>query len=189
MPLIKRYSNRKLYNTESRQYVTLDGIAALIRQGQPVHVVDHASGEDLTALTLSQIILEQEKRTGGFLPKTVLAGLVQASGDTLATVQRTLASSLDLLWHVDAEIERRVQALVRSGELTEKEAAGLLDKLVRAAGWTTNFEPTDQTLTRVVERRKLASRTELEQLAQTIDALSASLDGLRSCSDEPHDQD
>lgn len=178
MPVIKRYSNRKLYNTESRQYVTLDEVAELIRQGQQVRVVDHASGEDLTALTLSQIILEQEKRTGGFLPKTVLAGLVQAGGDTLATVQRTLASSLDLLRHVDAEIERRLRALVHSGELTDREAARLLDKLIRAAGWTTDFEPTDQTLMRVLERRKLASRAEVEQLAQKIDALSASLDGL-----------
>lgn len=180
MPLIKRYSNRKLYNTETRQYVTLDEIAALIRQGQQVQVVDHTSGEDLTALTLSQIILEQEKRTGGFLPKTVLAGLVQAGGNTLAAVQRALTFSFDLMRHVDAEIERRVRVLVRRGELTEKEGARWLDKLIRADGWTTDVELTEQALRRALERRKLASRTEVEQLAQKIDALSVSLDHLGS---------
>ena len=45
MPIVKRYPNRKLYDTEAKQYVTLEGIAELIRQGQEVHVVDNATGE------------------------------------------------------------------------------------------------------------------------------------------------
>ena len=53
MPLIKRYPNRKLYDTEAKQYVTLEQIAELIRSGKDVQVIDHESGEDLTALTLS----------------------------------------------------------------------------------------------------------------------------------------
>jgi polyhydroxyalkanoate synthesis repressor PhaR len=78
MPVIKRYPNRKLYDTAARQYIALDGVAALIRAGAEVQVVDHATGEDLTALILMQIIVEQEKRQRGFLPQTLLAGLVQA---------------------------------------------------------------------------------------------------------------
>ena len=62
MVTIKRYPNRKLYNTEAKQYITLEGVADLIRQGAEIQVVDHASGEDLTALTLTQITLEQEKK-------------------------------------------------------------------------------------------------------------------------------
>ena len=61
MPIIKRYPNRKLYDTAAKQYVSLDGIAAMIRRGDEVQVVDHATGEDLTTLTLTQIIVEQEK--------------------------------------------------------------------------------------------------------------------------------
>ena len=60
--IIKRYPNRKLYNTDTKTYITLDAIAALIRKGQSVQVVDNATGDDLTALTLSQIIFEQEKK-------------------------------------------------------------------------------------------------------------------------------
>ena len=60
--IIKRYPNRKLYDTEAKQYITLEGIASVIRSGQEVQVIDHVTWEDLTALTLSQIILEQEKR-------------------------------------------------------------------------------------------------------------------------------
>jgi polyhydroxyalkanoate synthesis repressor PhaR len=57
MPLIKRYPNRKLYDTEAKSYITLEGVAALIRNGEDVQVIDHESGEDLTTLTLTQIIL------------------------------------------------------------------------------------------------------------------------------------
>ena len=68
MPVIKRYPNRKLYDTESKRYITLDGIARLIRKGEEVQVIDHTTDEDLTAVTLTQIIFEQEKKKGGFLP-------------------------------------------------------------------------------------------------------------------------
>ena len=71
MTMIKRYPNRKLYDTEAKQYITLSGIAELIRQGGDIQVSDYATGEDLTALTLSQIIFEQEKKQSGFLPWTL----------------------------------------------------------------------------------------------------------------------
>ncbi len=67
MVVIKRYPNRKLYDTIAKQYITLDGVAELVRQGSEIKVVDHASGEDLTAFTLTQIILEQEKKRMGYL--------------------------------------------------------------------------------------------------------------------------
>ena len=64
-------------------YVTLDGVAHLIRDGEEIQIVDHASGEDLTAVTLTQIIFEQEKKEGGFLPRSLLTGLIQSGGQTL----------------------------------------------------------------------------------------------------------
>ena len=54
MLVIKRYPNRKLYDTEAKRYITLDGIAELIRQGAEVRVIDHTTDEDLTAVTLTQ---------------------------------------------------------------------------------------------------------------------------------------
>ena len=71
MPLIKRYANRKLYDTESKRYITLDGIAEMIRQQQDVKVVDHETGEDITALTQAQIIFEQERKLRSGIPRTV----------------------------------------------------------------------------------------------------------------------
>ena len=94
MPVIKRYPNRKLYDTESKRYVTLDHIAQMIQQGEDVLVTDHESGEDLTNLTLSQIIFEQEKKGSGLMSRSLLTNLIRTGGDTLEQVRRTLLSTL-----------------------------------------------------------------------------------------------
>jgi polyhydroxyalkanoate synthesis repressor PhaR len=56
MPLIKRYANRKLYDTQAGQYVTLEELAEFIRRGEDITVRDHATGRDLTSLTLMQVL-------------------------------------------------------------------------------------------------------------------------------------
>jgi polyhydroxyalkanoate synthesis repressor PhaR len=113
MLTIKRYSNRKFYDTQAKQYITLQGIAKRIRRGQDVQVIDHTSGEDLTTLVLTQIILEQEKKGTGAVPRTVLTGLVQAGELTLSRMRQALANPVDRLRLVDEEIEQRIDALVR----------------------------------------------------------------------------
>ncbi|UCG25146.1 MAG: polyhydroxyalkanoate synthesis regulator DNA-binding domain-containing protein, partial [Chloroflexota bacterium] len=125
MIIIKRYPNRKLYNTDAKQYVTLDAIADLIKQGEEIQITDHLTGEDLTAVTLTQIIFEQEKKEGGFLPRSVLTGLIQSGGQTLTGLRRTLASPLELFQHVNVEIEKRIQTLISSGELDQEEGEAL----------------------------------------------------------------
>ena len=94
MPQIKRYPNRKLYNLASKRYVTLDDITEMIRAGEDVHVIDHETGDDLTTLTLTQVILEQEKKTTGFLPRSLLTSLIRTGGDTLEQVVRSVGSGL-----------------------------------------------------------------------------------------------
>ncbi|MBK7920521.1 MAG: pesticidal protein Cry15Aa [Chloroflexi bacterium] len=130
MPVIKRYPNRKLYDTEAKKYITLDGIAELIRKGEDIQVVDHTTDEDLTAVTLTQIIFEQEKKSSGFLPTSVLTGLVQAGGQTVNTLRRSLTSPLELLNHVDQEIDKRLQSLTERGDLAKDEATRLREKLL-----------------------------------------------------------
>lgn len=94
MPLIKRYPNRKLYNTEAKAYITLDEITEMIRSGRDVQVVDHETGDDLTSLTLTQIILEQEKKSTGFMPRSLLTTIIRAGGDTLEHVVRSVQQGL-----------------------------------------------------------------------------------------------
>ena len=191
MPVIKRYPNRKLYDTEAKRYITLDGIAELIREGEEVQVVDHTSDEDLTAVTLTQIIFEQEKRNSGFLPKSVLTGLVRAGGDTLNVLRRNLNSPLELLKHVDEEIEKRLQTLVERGEMAKEEALGLSEKLM-AAGQEKSKEMMagQQRLERLLSMRGVPSREEVEVLTSQIETLSAKIDSLidEKESDNPQEQ-
>lgn len=177
--IIKRYPNRKLYNTETKRYITLDGIAELIQKGEVVQILDHASGEDLTNLTLSQIIFEQEKKASGFLPQSVLTSLIQAGGETLGSLRRTLASPLELFSHVDEEIERRVQELIGRGELAREEGARLLDKLMSIGEQTPRprfLREID--VERALRRRGIPTREELSQLFKQLDQLTSKLEEL-----------
>jgi polyhydroxyalkanoate synthesis repressor PhaR len=81
--VIKRYSNRKLYDTQSSQYVTLEQIAQMIRAGEDVKVLDNSSKEDLTSVTLAQIIFEEEKRQKSFIPLGAMRQLIQSGGASL----------------------------------------------------------------------------------------------------------
>jgi len=76
--LIKRYASRRLYNTETSDYVTLEDIAGFIREGREVQIVDLKSGDDLTRQYLLQIIAEHESRGENVLPVTVLNDLVRS---------------------------------------------------------------------------------------------------------------
>ena len=179
MPVIKRYPNRKLYDTEAKRYITLEGIAELIRDGAELQVIDHTTDEDLTAVTLTQIIFEQEKRNSGFLPKSVLTGLVRAGGDTINTLRRSLNSPLELLKHVDEEIEKRLQALVERGEMAKEEALAVSEKLL-AVGQEKGKDllPGQQRLENLLTVRGVPSREEVEDLTSQIESLSAKIDTL-----------
>lgn len=180
MVVIKRYPNRKLYDSEAKKYITLDGIAELIRDGKEVQIMDHTTGEDLTAVTLTQIIFEREKKQGGFLPRSVLTGLVQAGGDTLGTLRKTLASPLEMLRHVDEEIEKRVYGLVRRGEIEEDEGATLLQKLLGRA--TNRDQPpyTESEIKYALEKHNVPTQDDLNALSKKIDALASALEEIES---------
>ena len=173
MPVIKRYPNRKLYDTDAKRYITLNEIAALIRSGEEVVVTDHATDEDLTAVVLTQIIFEQEKLQKGFLPKSVLTNLVRAGGDTLGTLRRGLSLPLDLWRHVDEEIDHRVQALIGKGELAKEEGQRWREKLLSpmfAAPESSALYPEE--MERLLTAHGVPTRKELERFHQQIEALS-----------------
>ena len=132
MPVIKRYANRKLYDTDSRRYVTLEDLADFVRRGEEVRVVDHVSGEDLTSVTLLQVVFEEEKKIGGLLPQVFLTRLIRAGGEKFNALRGRLAA-IDPLNVVDEEIRRRIAALVDQGRITEEEADRFSDLMLEEA--------------------------------------------------------
>jgi polyhydroxyalkanoate synthesis repressor PhaR len=101
--LIKRYGSRKLYDTEESRYVSLEELGGWIREGQEIRVVDNATSEDVTAQTLSQVILEESRR-GVPLPSEILHALIRQGGDLLNTGVTQLNQGVDRL--IQAGVER-----------------------------------------------------------------------------------
>ncbi|SLN19594.1 polyhydroxyalkanoate synthesis repressor PhaR [Roseisalinus antarcticus] len=95
--LIKRYASRRLYNTETSDYVTLEDIASFIREGRDVQIVDLKSGDDLTRQYLLQIIAEHESRGENMLPVGVLNDLVRSyTTQSMSVMPQFLAMSFEM---------------------------------------------------------------------------------------------
>jgi len=116
--IIKRYANRKLYDTQHSRYVTLDQISEMIRAGDDVKIVDNKTKEDLTSVTLAQIIFEEEKKQRSFLPLTAMRNIIQNGGEWFAEAQRRVS---------------RVLPFKREGE-SEDGPAPVGDEAVEATG-------------------------------------------------------
>jgi polyhydroxyalkanoate synthesis repressor PhaR len=107
--LIKKYANRRLYDSSSSQYVNLDDIAGLIREGRQVQVVDAKTGHDLTRVTLTQIITEDAKEKPTGLPLELLRQLIVASDEVRQEfVMWYLKSAFDTYQKVQDEVQNRV---------------------------------------------------------------------------------
>jgi polyhydroxyalkanoate synthesis repressor PhaR len=104
--VIKRYSNRKLYDTQESRYVTLEEIEEMIRGGREISVVDAASGEDLTSVTLTQIILENERNHRANLPSAFLHQLIKHGEAWQDFVQKSMRSSIEGIVSSQRDVER-----------------------------------------------------------------------------------
>ena len=108
--IIKRYANRKLYDTERSCYVTLDDIALMIKAGDEIRVIDNKSGDDLTSVTLAQIIFEAEKKKS-FMPLGLLRELIRNGGEQISGfardgVGKVKAGAQDIRGQAQSSVER-----------------------------------------------------------------------------------
>jgi polyhydroxyalkanoate synthesis repressor PhaR len=119
--VIKRYTNRKLYDTVESRYVTLDEIAQMIKGGAEVKIIDNRTKEDLTSVTLAQIIFEEEKKKNQ-MPLSVLREIIRRPGDALSGfIQKEVTPRVA---SIREEAETRLDRLLRreeggTGELKE----------------------------------------------------------------------
>ena len=103
--LIKRYASRRLYNTETSDYVTLEDIAGFVRAGRDVQIVDLKTGDDLTRQYLLQIVAEHESKGDSVLPTNVLTDLVRSYATNMQSVMpQFLASSFEMLRESQAKM-------------------------------------------------------------------------------------
>jgi polyhydroxyalkanoate synthesis repressor PhaR len=128
---IKRYRNRKLYDAEAKRYVTLEDLGAMIGRGHDLRVVDQTSGEDVTPLTLAQVVLEGIKQRSARIPRQVLTRLVRmgfgptSDGDDWPGPQEAATRARE-------EAERIVAGLISRGRLTLEEALTLRQEIAQS---------------------------------------------------------
>jgi polyhydroxyalkanoate synthesis repressor PhaR len=172
--VIKRYTNRKLYDTVESRYVTLEEIAAMIKAGAEVKIVDNRTKEDLTSVTLAQIIFEEEKKTSKVGLET-LRGLIRQGGEVAQRlVEGTGAELRGRVEAVRAAATQRVQSFIQTGDRAKE--------LVQAS------QEAVSALQRKVDERVRAAmegmsnlgevKRSLDDLSRRIEALERKLDEL-----------
>ncbi|MCB1152707.1 polyhydroxyalkanoate synthesis regulator DNA-binding domain-containing protein [bacterium] len=180
--IIRRYQNRKLYDTEASKYVTLDDIAAMIKAGVDVKVQDNKSKKDLTAVTLTQIIFEEEKKDQSILPLSALKRIIQTGSESITEVtQKVVGPGIASIQAARQEVERTVERLVhrRSSE------DGVLEPVVNTESKSGDGEELskkiEENLSAFFERMKAASNlaARVEQLEGEVEELERLLERKR----------
>ena len=178
--IVKRYANRKLYNTNTSSYVTLGEIARMVRDGEDVRIVDYKTKRDITSVTLSQIVFENEK-TQKLIPSQTLRDIIQSGGEVISEfIQRRVDFA-----GLKEEAERKaaaIEKLYHKGPFSREEAARLIRELF--LGSPQSLEDLQK---RVDERIRaligpLATpglvRRELDALKAEVDLLGGKLEAL-----------
>src|SRR6476620_1081849 len=167
---IKKYANRRLYDTESSTYITLDRLAAMVREGREFEVVDAKSGDDITRQVLTQIIVDEESRGTTMLPINFLKQLIGLYGNSMQTfVPQYLESAMDAF--------QRNQSAVRDA-FTGNVFADLAKRnMAMFQGATRAFSGKKSDATPGAEARG-AGPSDMNQLTAELAALQAKVDKL-----------
>jgi polyhydroxyalkanoate synthesis repressor PhaR len=118
--IIKKYANRRLYDTESSTYITLERLAEMVRQKRNFQVVDAKSGEDITRSVLTQIIMDEESRGSTMLPVNFLRQLISMYGDQMqSVVPQYLEASLDALQRNQSQLREAMAGAFAANPFAE----------------------------------------------------------------------
>lgn len=171
--IIKKYANRRLYNTETSSYITLDHLATMTREGRDFKVIDAKSEEDITHNVLTQIIMEEENRGQTMLPVSFLRQLISLYGDSMQSmVPQYLEASMDAFRRNQTQFRQAMEGAFAGGPFAEiakrnmemLEAAASAFKPPRAAGPTKEEPAADAQPRNEVEALKAQLAAMQEQI-------------------------
>jgi polyhydroxyalkanoate synthesis repressor PhaR len=167
--LIKRYANRKLYNTQTSRYITLKGIAALIEADEEVQVIDNETGEDITSVALSQILVDNE-RSNRSVPGSLLTDIIHKGGDALyGALRKGVGEATDSI----EDFQRNVRKVIKT---REEEAAKLRESI--ASGKYDIDRIVQNAMERVFKLLDLPRRTDIEALNENLGRVADAIDRL-----------
>ena len=168
--IIKKYANRRLYDTESSSYITLERLAEMVRQKRDFKVVDAKSGEDLTRGVLAQIIMEEEARGTTMLPVNFLRQLISMYGDQMqSVVPQYLEASLDQLQRNQSQLREAMAGAFAANPFAEI-ARRNMEVFTAAAGANMAEAPEEKPADNRAELAAL--KAQLAELQRKLDKLS-----------------
>lgn len=175
MHLIKKYANRKLYDTTDKRYLTMDRLAELIKSGEEVSIVDNETGDDLTSSIVSQLLAREDTDTDKAVPSRVLMQMLRKGRGTLFGYGKKYVS----LWQSALtmskdEIEKLVNSLVNDKEISESEGKNLKNEVL---GFANNLKSwiidnIDQRVSDGLKKMNLSSKDQVTELTKRVDALT-----------------
>jgi polyhydroxyalkanoate synthesis repressor PhaR len=142
--IIKKYANRRLYDTESSSYITLEHLSAMTRKGREFKVVDAKSGDDITHSVLTQIIVEEENRGTTLLPVSFLRQLIAMYGDQMqAMVPHYLEASMEAFRRNQEQVRSTMMGMMAGGANPFEALARQNMAMMKAAAdmWATGAVP------------------------------------------------
>jgi len=176
MRTIKKYQNRKLYDTRDSCYITLEEIAKLIQKGEDIVVIDNRTKNDVTSIILTQILVDQEKSHKSILPLSMLKQIIRGgSGSLFEFIQRYVLLGLESEKEAETEATRYIDHMIQRGEITKAEGKALLQELT--ASYQKNLEAFQNRIRETIEQT-LNRNTPLGQLEETISRMDARLNRL-----------
>jgi len=180
--IIKKYANRKLYDTEARRFIALAEIAAVISEGDRIRVIDNETGKDVTTVILAQIILEQEKEKKGLTSiSPLLHELIRRGRSSISEfIERSLLASVETLSLTRDKAEEIVGDLVRRRRLSRAEGQRLRDRLLGKAkeSKAALHDQIESKIHRIVEQMDAPTREEISHLKENLRLLHEKLDAL-----------
>jgi polyhydroxyalkanoate synthesis repressor PhaR len=161
---IKKYANRRLYDTESSTYITLDRLAQMVREGREFEVLDAKSGEDITRQVLTQIIVDEEARGSTMLPLNFLKQLIGLYGNSMQTfVPQYLEAAMDAFQRNKTAVQDALGGNVFA-DLAKRNMA--------------MFEDASRAFTTKTKSEAKPSNSDVEQLKAELAELQAKVDRL-----------
>jgi len=177
--IIKKYANRRLYNTETSSYITLEHLAAMTREGRDFKVVDAKSDEDITHNILTQIIMEEESRGETMLPVNFLRQLISMYGDSMqAMVPGYLEASMDSFRRNQLQFKSAVEGAFANSPFAElaKQNMAMFEAATQAfkpgaVGGVAAATPAESGTPLSKDEEIAALKAELGKLVEKIDKL------------------
>lgn len=180
--VIKKYANRRLYNTETSSYITLDLLSQMTREGREFVVVDAKTGEDITHNVLTQIIMEEEQRGKNMLPVNFLRQLIAMYGDSMQSmVPQYLEASMDAFRKNQQQFQEAMKGAFGGGPLAEiaKRNMQMFEAAASAFGTTMPGMPGMPGVTPPAPTASDGSKDdEIAELKAQLAALNAKIDKL-----------